>query len=72
MRQPKPTSRLEGVGPRPGVSPLRCPRCGASLGYLESTPRKRLFVRCAGCRFEGPGGHSVTDAVYQWNKLPRA
>lgn len=57
--------------PRPGVSPLRCPRCGASMGYLERGSKKNHFVRCAKCRHKGPIEDTPAEAVYGWNRLPR-
>ena len=66
---PKPKRRCHS--PRPGISPLSCPRCHQHLGFCDRRPNREYVVRCAGCLFEGPGAESMQDSVLKWNQIRR-
>jgi predicted RNA-binding Zn-ribbon protein involved in translation (DUF1610 family) len=54
---------------------MRCPECGAAWSKLspmtENTTRSpRYMLTCTECKFQGPFGRGLADAVKRWNKPP--
>jgi hypothetical protein len=51
---------------------LRCPECGASPSMLavmsENITMPRFLIACRECKYEGPFGKSLYDAIKRWNK----
>jgi hypothetical protein len=51
---------------------LRCPECGAHQGSLllmsEESVTPRYLVACGECKYQGPLGKTLYDAVTRWNK----
>lgn len=58
--------------PRPGLTPLSCPRCHQPMAYINrNRPHNKVAIRCANCDFHGPDAKHVTIATLKWNKIGR-
>jgi hypothetical protein len=54
---------------------LACPECGAGWKSLTAMTENRIYnpryvITCGECKFIGPYGRGLQQAVIRWNKPP--